>query len=250
MTFLTLSTVPATVPYVCGFEDPEENANWTFVQGWQTNQWFIDSAIVTMDGSAYSMYISSDSGATNTYNTSMSSVAWAYRDIQFSDANEFELAFDWKGEGESTYDYLRVYIGNPAPVTEGENTQPTSAIQLAQLNQSSDWQHASFSLGSAYSNTTKRLFFMWRNDISLGTNPAAAIDNITITEIACAQPANMTVVTVDTAAATIRFTPGGSGDEAWELMYGTTDTTMTTVNITTTTDGIGFRASIVNISGF
>ncbi|MCR4826540.1 MAG: fibronectin type III domain-containing protein [Bacteroidales bacterium] len=235
MTFLTLNTVPATVPYICGFEDSEENANWTFVQEWQTNQWFIDSAIVTIDGSTYSMYISSDSGATNAYNTGSTSVSWVYRDIQFSDANEFELAFDWKGEGESTYDYLRVYIGNPAPVTEGNNSQPTSATQLAQLNQSSDWQHASFSLGSAYSNTTKRLFFMWRNDSSLGTNPAAAIDNITITEIACAQPANMTVVTVDTAAATIRFTPGGSGDEAWELMYGTTDTTMTTVNITTTT---------------
>ena len=235
MTFLTPNTTPATVPYVCGFEDSEENANWTFVQGGQTNRWFIDSAIVTMDGSAYSMYISSDSGATNAYNTGATSVSWAYRDIQFSDANEFELAFDWKGEGESSYDYLRVYIGNPAPVTEGNNSQPSGATQLAQLNQSSNWQHASFSLGSAYSNTTKRLFFMWRNDSSLGTNPAATIDNITITDIACAQPVNVTAVTVDTASATISFTPGNADDDAWEMMYGTSDSTMTTVDLTTTT---------------
>ena len=235
MTFLTLNTAPAIVPYVCGFEIPEENANWTFVQGGQTNQWFIDSAIVTMDGSVYSMYISSDSGATNTYNISSSSVSWAYRDIQFSDANEFELSFDWRGEGESIYDYLKVYIGNPTPVTEGDYTQPLGSIQLAQLNQSSDWQHASFSLGSAYTNTTRRLFFMWRNDYSVGTDPAGAIDNISILDIACAQPINVTVVTVDTATATISFTPGNADDDTWEMMYGTTDSTMTTVNLTSTT---------------
>ena len=234
MTFLTLVTAPATIPYVCSFEDPDENALWSFVQNGEPNQWFIDSAVVTMDSSAYSMYISSDSGATNNYNYSSSSVAWAYRDIQFSDANEFELSFDWRGYGESTYDYMRVYIGNPAPVTGGDNTQPSGSTQLAQLNQSSNWQHASFSLGAAYKNSTKRLFFMWRNDLSLGTNPAAAVDNIMITGISCAQPVNVTAATVDTASATITFSPGSTDDEAWELMYGITDTTMTTLNVTTT----------------
>ena len=235
MTFLTLSTAPAMVPYVCGFEIPEENDNWAFVQGGQTNQWFIDSAIVTMDGSTHSMYISHDSGATNTYDISISSVSWAYRDIQFSDANEFELSFDWRGVGESTYDYLRVYIGNPAPVTEGDNTQPSGSIQLAQLNQSSDWQHASFSLGSAYTNTTRRLFFMWRNDYSVGTDPAGAIDNIAIMDIACAQPGNLTLLNADSASATISFTPGNANDDTWEIMYGTSDSTMSIVNLTTTT---------------
>ena len=43
--------------------------------------WYIDTAVVTVDNSVYSMYISSNSGATNSYNTSMNSVAWAYRDI-------------------------------------------------------------------------------------------------------------------------------------------------------------------------
>ena len=233
MTFLTLNTAPASVPYICGFEDPDENASWLFAQDFQTNQWFIDSSIVTLDNTAYSMYISSDSGATNNYNSSASSVAWAYRDIQFSDANEFELSFDWRGFGESSYDYLRVYIGNPAPVTAGDNTQPSGSTQLAQLNQSSDWQHASFSLGSAYSNSTKRLFFMWRNDMSLGTNPAGAIDNIRIMDIACAQPVNVTAATIGAVSATITFSPGNENDEAWEMMYGTNDSTMTTLNLTT-----------------
>ena len=235
MTFLIPNTAPATVPYICGFEDPDENAHWDFVQGGQTNRWYIDSAAVTMDGSSNSMYISADSGTTNTYNNNDYSVSWAYRDIQFSDANEFELSFDWRGYGESSYDYLRVYIGNPVPVTAGDETPPTGATELGQLNQSSDWIHASYSLGGAYSNTTKRLFFVWKNDFNMGDNPAGAVDNITITTVACAQPINMVLVSMDTASATISFTSNGSDGDTWELMYGTSDTTMTTVNLTTTT---------------
>jgi hypothetical protein len=235
MTFLTVSITPATLPYVCGFEDVAENDSWTFVQNGEANQWFIDTNVVTFDGTAHSMYVSQDSGTTNTYNSSTSAVCWAYRDIQFNDANEFELSFDWRGYGESGYDYMRVYIGNPAPVTAGDNTQPSGALQLGQLNQSSTWQHETYSLGSAYKNTTKRLFFMWRNDYSAGSDPAAAVDNITITGIACAQPINLSIVSVDTSSATISFTPGNSADNEWEMMYGTSDTNMTTEVISTST---------------
>ena len=235
MTFLTLSVTPATIPYVCDFEDAAENALWTFVQNGQTNKWYIDSAAVTTDNSVHSMYISSDNGASNSYDISASSVSWAYRDVQFSDADEFELSFDWKGYGESSYDYMRVYIGNPTSVTEGDYTQPTGSTQLAQLNQSSTWQHTSFSLGAAYKNTTKRLFFMWRNDYSTGADPAAAVDNISITGINCAQPYNVNLASVDTASATISFTPASANNDAWELMYGTSDTTMTNVNLSATT---------------
>ncbi len=234
LTFLTLSVTPATIPYACDFEDAAENTLWTFVQNGQTNRWYIDSAAVTTDNSVHSMYISSDSGATNAYDITAFSVSWAYRDIQFSDADEFELSFDWKGYGESSYDYLRVYIGNPTAVTEGDNSQPTGSTQLAQLNQSSTWQHASFSLGTAYTNTTKRLYFMWRNDYTTGTDPAAAVDNISITGIDCAQPYNVNLASVDTASATISFTPASDSQDAWELKYGTTDSTMTYVNLSAT----------------
>ena len=235
LSFITLTTVPAELPYICTFEDPAENANWTFVQDYQPNQWYIDTAIVGMDSSLHTMYISSDSGATNSYNITGSTVSWAYRDIYFSEANEFELSFDWRGYGESSYDYMRVYIGSPAPVSEGDNTLPTGAIQLANLNQSYNWEHATFSMGASYSNTTKRLYFMWRNDGIIGTQPPAAVDNIMITPIACAQPLNMVLSNVDTSSATISFVPGNEGDEEWEVMYGTSDTTMIIENVTTTT---------------
>jgi hypothetical protein len=233
MTFLTLTLPPATVPYLCNFEDPAENALWSFAQTGQANQWYIDTAVVTMDSSVHSMYISADSGATNTYDYTISTASWAYRDIQFSDANEFELSFDWICYGESSYDYMKVFIGNPTPVTEGVYTEPSGSIELAQLNQVSTWQHETISLGSAYKNSTKRLFFMWKNDMSMGTNPPAAVDNINIIGVACAQPVNVMLANASSTSATIIFTPGGEGDNAWELMYGTSDSTMTTVELTT-----------------
>ena len=235
MSFLTPVVLPATLPYACGFEDPVENAAWTFVQNGQVNQWFIDTAVVSFDGSANTMYISKDSGATNTYDHETFSVAWAFRDFQFNDANEFELSFDWKGYGESGYDYLRVFISNLTPVTAGNMTQPSSAVQLGQLGLSTDWQHASYSLGNTYSNSTRRIYFMWRNDSYMGNDPAIAVDNITITGVACAQPVNMTVTNLDTSSATITFTPATSSDAAWELMYGESDTTMVTEGLTATT---------------
>ena len=76
---------------------------------------------------------------------------------------------------------------------------------------------------------------MWRNDSYMGTDPAIAVDNITITGVACAQPVNMTVTYLDTSSATITFTPATSSDAAWELMYGESDTTMVTEGLTATT---------------
>ena len=101
---------------------------------------------------------------------------------------------------------MRVYIGNPAPVVAGSLTQPTGSLQLAQLNQSNGWQHESITLGATYKNTTKRLFFMWKNDSSMGTQPPAAVDNVTVTSVACAQPANISLFNVDSTTATIGFT--------------------------------------------
>ena len=235
MTFLTLSVAPATLPYTCDFETADENALWAFVQSGQANKWYIDTAAVVMDNGIYSLYISSNNGASNSYDITATSVSWAYRDIQFSDADEFELSFDWKGYGESSYDYMRVYIGNPMAVTEGDYTQPTGSVQLAQLNQSSDWQHASFSLGAAYKNATKRLFFMWKNDYSMGTDPAAAVDNISITGVACAQPSSVALASVSPTSATISFTPASESNDAWELKYGTSDSTMDIVSLSATT---------------
>ena len=91
------------------------------------------------------------------------------------------LSFDWRGVGESCCDYMQVYLGDPNGVTAGSNTPPANAVLIGKFNNDATWQSFNGVLdGSLYANTTKRLYFLWHNDGSLGTNPAGAIDNLSV----------------------------------------------------------------------
>ena len=230
----TLIAAAATLPYTCDFENPAENALWTLLNGSETNKWYIDTAANNTDNGNFGLYVSNDNGVTNNYDNGTYSTVWAYRDIQFSDANEFVLSFDWRGYGESCCDYIKVYIGNPAPVTVGSTTQPAGSTPIGTYNVANNWTHATTTLGNAYHGATKRLYFMWKNDSSSGSNPAGAIDNISIIGIDCAAPTNVAVSEIDTNSATILITPGSASDVEWEVIYGTSDTSMTSVTVNTT----------------
>jgi large repetitive protein len=174
----TTAQTPATLPYTASFEsDP---IDWAVVNAAQTNYWVAGTAIAT-DGTR-SMYITND-GTANAYTTSSAaSVSHIYRDIQFpTSTTGFTLSFDWKCVGEYNYDYLKVYLVDV-------NTNPTSGAALLDAdrigdngyNSQSAWQNGIISLPASLSGTTKRLVFSWKNDNGGGTNPPAAIDNISI----------------------------------------------------------------------
>ena len=220
----TLPHQPASVPYSCNFETETENALWTLSNGTQTNAWYINTAANNTVNGNKALYISGDGGLTNTYQNEVASTSWAYRDIQFSDANEFLLSFDWRsvGEGGGSYlwDYLSVYIGNPVRKEAGDNSEPQGAILLDDLLMKSAWNVAEYVFGREFANTTKRLYFVWQNDDSYGENPPAAIDNISIRAVNCARPIDLTVDAVTTTTATISVTSIDEGAVAWQLKYG------------------------------
>ena len=231
LTFNTLLHAPATLPYSCDFENAAENAAWTILNGSETNAWYINTASNHTTNGLYGLYISFNNGTNYGYDDGSSSYVWAYRDIQFSNANEFVLSFDWNGNGESNYDYLRVFIANPTPVTAGNITPPSGATTLGTFNSASDWVHEDIILGNEYNNATKRLYFFWHNDNSMGTNPPASVDNITIMPVNCARPTGLTVSDVSISSATITINPASTSDYEWEIQYGTSDTTMVTMQI-------------------
>ena len=233
--FMTLTGLPAELPYFCGFENADENAEWTIVNGYNTNMWFIgaDSNAVFNGDSA--LYISNDSGMTNAYNNSSPSNVWAYRDFSFpTGATEFHISFNWKGIAEECCDYLKVYIGDPAAVYGGLADAPNGATLLSgNLNQASTWQSETYVLGPSYAGSVKRLYFLWHNDYSVGDNPPAAIDNISISSEDCARPTGVVVSNVTTDGATITIAPASSQDNQWEVMF-VSDTTFTTISNDTT----------------
>ncbi|MFL5753215.1 MAG: T9SS type A sorting domain-containing protein [Bacteroidia bacterium] len=177
-------STPATLPLTDNFS--AACPNWVLVNGTQTNQWYQGAAT---GNTGNSMYVTNNSGTSNAYTNTSSSVVHFYKDIIFPAGQAcITLSFDWKSVGESGYDYLRVFA---VPTS----TTPVAGTALSTTNQvgtdyqgQSTWQTVSITLPAAYAGTTQRLVFSWANDGSFGTNPPAAVDNISITSSALTAP--------------------------------------------------------------
>ena len=203
--------IPATTPYYCGFEDAAERSNWLFHQSgyYNYNKWMIGTA--THSEGEYALYVTDYAATGYNYAVSYESIAWAYRDVFFNPENqEYIISFDFKGMGErinqNTYDYLNVYVGPPVEIVDmdyGNTYNPTieppegATLFLENLCQNSEWTNYWFTVDASFSGV-QRIYFMWHNDRSAGTQPPAAIDNISITPITCAKPAFLTANVIDT----------------------------------------------------
>ena len=192
----TLPVAPAaSVPYTHNFDDnTEENDNWTLNNGSQTNYWTIGSGV--SNSSPNALYITND-GSNNAYTVaSAASYVYAYRLLSVTTAGYYTLSFNWKayGEGNTNYDYdlLRVFMipesTNPNLVggtnngqSSSTNTIPAGWIDVVgKLYKKSDWQE---SVQDVYLTTGNYyLVFFWKNDGSSGTQPPAAVDNISLTK--------------------------------------------------------------------
>ena len=183
-----------------GFENGATFAanGWTEVNGvaGTNNNFFIGNVAVPSAGSN-SAYISDNiTGTTYNYNTSSASTVHFYRDVTFpAGATSFTLTFKWKGQGESSYDYLTCYsmptsqtpvFNSPAGGFQSWLNIPTAypgAVihsSPVNLNLQTAYQTQTICLPAAYAGTTRRLVFMWSNDPSLGANPPGTIDEISL----------------------------------------------------------------------
>ena len=199
------------------FETPADRADWTLVNGTQSNQWVMSTG--TNNGGQYSLYVSNEPGLAvpgNTY-TNTTSYVWAYKDIEFTECDQdFILSFDWKCGGESSCDYMAMWLGPEATVTAGSMTAPTGATQLRNPDQTNatyqnyfntygnyngEWHHAEITLDhNTYSGQMMRLYVMWKNDGSVQNYCPAAIDNVCL--LGC-QPCDQPVVNVIPTSATL-----------------------------------------------
>ena len=190
-----------------GFENGTTWAinNWTVVNGAQTNQWWVGTAATGFVGTRCA-YIGTAS-ANNTYNTGVTSVVHFYRDITFPAGQpNVTLSFRWKGYGESGFDYMRVYLV-PTTTTPVAGTLPVTGQLGGDFNLNGTWQAASLGLPCNVAGTTMRLIFSWRNDGSVGTNPPACIDNISLVSSTSAS-CNSFLGTGVTSVATLPYNSG------------------------------------------
>ena len=250
----TTTQIPATLPYIWDFEN--DFLGWSVVNGTQTNKWHTGTA--TYASPTKSAYISNTNGTTNNYDGTVASVVHIYRDIEFPSGNEFAITFKWKCVGESTYDYLRVYLENPTFIPQAGTLPALQHIGQQYYNLSNTWKTETIILDNSIENSIKRLIFTWRNDASVTNQPPIAIDDINIFTVTCSRPINLQVYNLTSSTAQLSWTEQGNALE-WQVQYGIqgftlgSGTTETTNNnphtITGLSSGLNYSFYVRSICG-
>ena len=219
ISFFTLMLPAPITSNISFFDGFEANSQWYLANN-NNNKWFIGDA--TNNGGNNSLYISNDNGVSNAYTVSAVQWSYAYKPFVVNPGDHI-VSFDWKANGENNYDYLRVFIApytttfNPGvgPTNQTpynfKNVTPEGWIALdggAQLSQSSSWQTITDTINIDTINIFY-LVFVWANDGSGGTQPPAAIDNVSImryNQFNCPTPTNTAISNVTENSAIFSWT--------------------------------------------
>lgn len=223
---LHTTPTPRTIPFATDFENDTENADWFFISNATssgeaiTNHWVVGSA--TSNGGSKSMYVTDD-GTANNYTVGSKSGSWTYLVVRFDNPGTYMVSFDWKGKGESSWDYMLPFLipadvefgcGADTLTIDGSVIATSSTLNMPEderiislsdgqkLNQQEQWQtlEKEFQISSS---GTYFLAFAWKNDGSVGTQPPAAIDNISVSEILCPSVTGLSVSDVTENAVTL-----------------------------------------------
>ena len=186
----------SSLPFICNFDTPEDENLWTILNGNQTNKWHYGTATNSIFGntSAVSgaMYVSDNNGVANQYNTEATSTVYFSRYIQFGSAPEFKLSFDWKCLGEGNSDYVKAFL-IPSTMELSNNIILETGGLTERLSATNDWRQEEIIIPGDYANGIYNLVFIWRNDFTIGQQPPAAIDNISIEAVNCGRVEDIVV---------------------------------------------------------
>lgn len=212
----TTTQLPASFPYIQTF-DSTTNIGFTYTNSTE-NKWMIGTAVGNPPGA---MYISDDN-VNNTYSNT-TTITHAYRDILIpAGTTVADLYFDWRGDGEPSYDYTKVWLAptTVTPVAGSAISTTSGAVQIGNnLAGKKTWQTFSQSNinMSAYAGKIVRLIFEWRNDTSIDKDPPIAIDNIRFTRCNNSAPAT-TISNLTSTTATLNWQQD-VGNASYEIRY-------------------------------
>ena len=221
MTQGATTMIPVALPYTADFST---NDAWVLNNGNCTNQWTKG----TVDNTG-ALFVT-DNGTTPNYNISATSMVAAQKLFTVGTADSVTITFDVQVQGESSYDYMKLFLApattqfpastsTPSLTDYGYNTYSTNAYNFYAhnyggesssypciLNQVSGTLHVTATMpnpnANPNANSTALLVFAWKNDGSVGTQPPATIQNLSVTTNGSGPGPGVTDPTVATNAAT------------------------------------------------
>ena len=236
---------PATMPYSYDFEAAGEWANW------QTNSnnavnWYRGN--VAQGNTTNALYLSTDNGATHSWNMNSITNAVVYRDIDFgSDTHSFQVDFDAYIGGTigHNYDGISVVVADPAVFVEGSNTGITSPwghvndVALGTIRHDTLWGHHTIYI-DAISGVKRLAFYHFNQATGSGNayedNPPA-IDNVSIVQQACVRPSDLVATNATLNSVDLSWT--GDATAQYEISYRVQGAAAST-NVYVTTTGTSY----------
>ena len=207
-----------TFPYTCDFTPGFDTTVWTFHNS-SPNEWAFGMAANNGAAGSGALYVSNDGGTTTAYTTNTACTSWVSLTIVPDAAySDYRISFDWKCKGEGSWDYMRVAVMDTGDVISPATLASSPNLLLRQGSADTSWSHVE-SVISGLAGEPVQLVFLWKNDGSAGTAPAAIVDNVQIQGLACSSPHSpiFSNVTLDAADLDFSGAPGGT----WVLEYST-----------------------------
>ncbi|MGV3697504.1 T9SS type A sorting domain-containing protein [Flavobacterium sp.] len=165
--------------------------------GTNRNQWACQStATAGFSGSRCAYISNNNTGAgpfLHAYNNAgtVNRATHLIRDVSFTTGETtINLSFNWIGVGEVGADRMRVWLFDSSIVDPVYGTAITAGVGktqlgLAEYSNQATWTTASITVPATFAGTNCKLIFEWVNNFnSVGTNPPAAVDNISLTSTA------------------------------------------------------------------
>ena len=241
-TFSDVRHDPVTVDLEHPYNDSfEGDLQWDLYQGPCVNAWAQGTATHNGEGTK-SLYVSNNGGADNNYTLNKAATIYAAKQFALA-AGQYDIRYDWKAYGESTYDYLRVALV-PASTQLAANTTNLLGLSTSTLPDgwtpldggnklnlsSSTWVTKKVNNVNVTEDGVYMVVFIWRNDGSGGTPPPAAIDNFSISRVACSRPFNLQAQNITSQSANLYWEMNGQSSETFTYILHNTkfiDTTNT-----------------------
>ncbi|RAR47546.1 choice-of-anchor L domain-containing protein [Flavobacterium lacus] len=206
-----------------GFESGATFAanGWNVTTGTSSqNQWVCHTGATAGFSGSRCAYITNNASAItppHNYTLTVNRRTHLYRDVSIlAGETNIILNFNWIGRGQNNTDWMRVwaiptsYI--PAYGVLITTTVPAAErVLLGNFQNQASWTNTTVNVPSAFAGQSFRLVFEWINNNSSGTQPPAAIDNISLTSIVppindnCS---NAIALTVNEDATCASSTPG------------------------------------------